>query len=315
MSTATTLKTTMKAVCIRSFGGPDVLRLEEVPRPQPAAGQLLVRIQAAGVNPVDWKIREGHLGSFPLPAVLGRDFSGEIEAFGPGVRDFHVGEAVFGEVANGSGSYAEYAVAPQSQVARKPSSLDPIQAAALPVASLTAWQALFDTADLRPGQKVLIHGAAGGVGAFAVQFAKLKQAYVIGTASSHNADFVRQLGADEVIDYRTARFEQVVHDVDVVLDTIGGDTQDRSWTVLRRGGILVSIVQPPPQEKATAHGVRGILIRQNPRGDQLAKIAGFVASGQVKLHIENVLPLSEARQAQELSQNGHTRGKIVLLVE
>jgi NADPH:quinone reductase-like Zn-dependent oxidoreductase len=314
MTASTTMTATIKAVCIHSFGGPDVLHLEEVASPEPKANEMLVRVHAAGVNPVDWKIREGYLGKLPLPAILGRDFSGVVEAVGPGVKEFHIGDAVLGEAAPGSGSYAEYTLAQPSQSARKPDALDHVKAAALPVASLTAWQALFDTADLRGGQKVLIHAAAGGVGSFAVQFAKLKGAYVIGTASSQNVDFVRQLGADEVIDYRATRFEDVVGDVDVVFDTIGGDTQDRSWKALKRGGILVSIVQPPSQEKATAQGVRGVLIRQNPRGDQLAEIADLVVRGRVKVDIEQVLPLSEARRAQEWSQSGHTRGKIVLRV-
>ncbi len=185
----------------------------------------------------------------------------------------------------------------------------------MPVASVTAWQGLFDVAKLQARQKVLIHAASGGVGGFAVQFAKLKDAHVIGTASAQNVDYVRQLGADEVIDYRAARFEDAVRDVDVVFDTVGGETQDRSWKVLKRGGILVSIVQPVPEEKASAQGVRGIFFRQDARGDQMAEIADLVGSGRVKVHIAKVLPLSEARKAQELSQSGHTRGKIVLTME
>src|SRR5437879_2452830 len=234
MSAISTEKATMKAVRIHAFGGPDVLRLEEVPKPKPKPEELLVRVYAAGVNPVDWKIREGRLGKIPLPAIVGSDFSGEVEALGAETKDFHVGAAVFGVVGEGSGSYAEYAVAPVSQVTEKPQGLSHFEAAALPIASLTAWQALFDTADLARGQKVLIHAAAGGVGHFAVQFAKWKGAYVIGTASAQHVEFVRLLGADEVIDYRRVRFDEVVRDVDVVFDTIGGDTQERSWEVLKR---------------------------------------------------------------------------------
>jgi NADPH:quinone reductase-like Zn-dependent oxidoreductase len=315
MPTTTTITETMKAVCIHSFGGPEVLRLEEVRTPEPGADEMLVRVYAAGVNPADWKIREGYLGSFPLPAILGRDFSGVIEMTGSEVRGFHAGDAVFGEAAPGSGSYAEYVLVKQSHAAHKPAALDHVQAASLPVASITAWQALFDAADLRAGQKALIHAAAGGVGGFAVQFAKWKGAQVIGTASAESADYVRQLGADEVIDYRIARFEDIVHDVDMVLDTIGGDTQDRSWRVLKQGGILVSTVQPPAQEKAAAHGVRGLMIRQGPRGDQMAEIAELVASGRIQVRIEREFPLSEVQQAQEMSQSGHTHGKIVVLIE
>jgi len=303
----------MKAVQIHSFGGPEVLRLEEIPRPEPKPDELLVRILAAGVNPVDWKIREGRMGRIPLPAILGSDFSGEIEALGPGVTEFRVGEPVFGVVADESGSYAEYAVAPVSQVVEKPSALSHVEAAALPIASLTAWQALFDAANLRPGQKVLIHAAAGGVGSFAVQFARWKGAQVIGTASAQHIARVRELGAQEVINYREERFEEVVQDVDVVLDTVGGDTQERSWKVLRKGGILVSIVQPPSPEAAAARGVRSTFLRSNhQRKDELNEISQLVVSGQIKVFVGATLPLSEARQAQELSQDGHTEGKIVL---
>jgi NADPH:quinone reductase-like Zn-dependent oxidoreductase len=308
------MPSTMKAVRVHSFGGPEVLHFEELDKPEPNADEMLIRVHAAGVNPADWKIREGLL-KVPLPSIMGRDFSGVVEALGPDIRDFRTGDPVFGEVARGSGSYAEYAIAPASQVASKPAALDHVHAAALPIASLTAWQALFDIADLQAGQKVLIHAAAGGVGSFAVQFAKWKGAHVVGTASAHNTDFVRHLGAYEVIDYRGAKFEEIVHDADVVLDTIGGDTQDRSWEVLKTNGILVSVVQPPPQEKAKAHGARGVFLISKARGDQLTEIADLVASGQVKVNVESVLPLRDARKAQELSQSGHTRGKIILVVD
>jgi NADPH:quinone reductase-like Zn-dependent oxidoreductase len=308
------MSATMKAVRIHSFGGPEVLQFEELDKPEPSADEMLIRVHAAGVNPVDWKIREGLL-KVRLPYIMGRDFSGVVEALGPDVRDFRTGDSVFGQVARGSGSYAEYAIAPVSQVASKPAALDHIHAAALPIASLTAWQALYDTADLKAGQKVLIHAAAGGVGSFAVQFAKWKGAYAVGTASAHNVDFVRHLGADEVIDYRAAKVEEIVCDADVVLDTIGGDTQDRSWEILKPNGILVSVVQPPPQEKAKAHGARGVFLISKARGDQLTQIADLVASSQVKVNVETILPLREARKAQELSQSRHTRGKIVLVVD
>ena len=275
MST-TTLTETMMAARIHSFGGPAELNYEETPTPEPGADEMLVRVHAAGVNPVDWKIREGRLGNIPFPAILGIDFSGTVEVLGSNVHDFHVAEEVFGEASPGSGTYAQFTLAKPSRSARKPSALDHVQAAALPVASVTAWQGLFDVAKLQARQKVLIHAASGGVGGFAVQFAKLKDAHVIGTASAQNVDYVRQLGADEVIDYRAARFEDAVRDVDVVFDTVGGETQDRSWKVLKRGGILVSIVQPVPEEKASAQGVRGIFFRQDARGDQMAEIADLV---------------------------------------
>src|SRR5947208_3405100 len=202
-----TMTTTMKAVRIHSLGGPEVLTVEEVPRPEPGPGQVLVRVHAAGVNPVDWKIRQGLLGEQALPHTMGSDFSGVVEGAAPDVRQFALGDPVFGVVADDGGSYAEHVIAPASQIARKPASLDEMQAAALPIASLTAWQALFDSAELLPGQKILIHAAAGGVGGFAVQFARWKGAYVIGTASAHNLDYVRGFGAEEVIDYHTQNFE------------------------------------------------------------------------------------------------------------
>jgi NADPH:quinone reductase-like Zn-dependent oxidoreductase len=315
MPAIATTTATMKAVRIHSFGGPEVLRLEEVPRPEPKTDELLIQVHAAGVNPVDWKIREGRFGRIPLPCVMGSDFSGVVEALGPGSGDFHVGQAVLGIVAEESGSYAEYALAPVSQAAEKPTGLNHLKAAALPIAGLTAWQALFDAGGLRGGQKVLIHGAAGGVGSFAVQFARWKGAYIIGTASGRHLDFVRQLGADEVIDYRAQRFADVVREADIVLDTIGGETQEHSWRVLKKGGVLVSTVQPPSEAAAAAHGMRGLFLRCDlSKRDELGQIADLVARGQVQVHIESAMPLSDARKAQELSQSGHAQGKIVLRV-
>jgi len=309
-----TEKETMKAVQIHAFGGPEVLQYEDVPQPQPKVNEILVRVHAAGVNPADWKIREGYFSS-ALPMIMGIDFSGVVESVGSGVTKYRRGDAVFGQIADESGSYAEYALAMESDVAGKPEALDHIRAAALPVAGLTPWQALFDTANLAAGQKVLIHGAAGGVGSFAVQFAKWKGARVIGTASGDHVEQVRQLGADEVIDYRKTKFEEIAREVDVVLDTIGGETQERSWRVLKRGGALVSLVQPPSTEKAAAQGARGFFIRQKASGDQLATIAGLVGQGKVKINVETVLPLREAPKAQEQSKTGHSGGKIVLEVK
>lgn len=312
---AITTTGTMKAVHIHEMGGPDVLRYEDVPIPEPGTHEVLVRVHAAGVNPVDWKIREGHLGKIALPAIMGSDFSGEIEALGPEVTEFRVGESVLGSVADESGSYAEFALADVSTIIEKPAGIDHVQAAAIPVPAMTAWQALFDTAELRKGQKVLIHAAAGGVGGFAVQFAKWKGAHVIGTASGANAELVRSFGVDEFIDYRSTRFEDKVRDADVVFDTIGGETQERSWKVLKKGGILVSIVQPPSEKAAAARGVRGVhMVEDAKRTTELTQIAELVVSGRVKVNVETILPLREARKAQELSQSGHARGKIVLLV-
>jgi len=305
----------MKAIRIHALGGPEVVSFEEAPRPEPRHNELLVRVAAAGVNPVDWKIREGHLGHVALPAILGTDFSGVIEGVGSDVHEFQVGESVFGSVADDSGSFAEYATAPVARVSRKPDVLDDVHAAAVPVASLTAWQAIFDTAHLVSGQTVLIHAAAGGVGSFAVQFAKQAGAYVIGTASAQKTDYVRKLGADEVIDYRATRFEEKVANVDVVFDTLGADTQERSWKVLKPGGILVSIVQPPPPEQATARSVRSVfMICDHDRGDQLAHIADLVVHGRIKVHVAECFTLEETTRALTLSQSGHVQGKIVLHV-
>jgi NADPH:quinone reductase-like Zn-dependent oxidoreductase len=311
-----TIPEVMKAARIHAFGGPDVMELEEVAPPKPKPDEVLVRVHAAGVNPVDWKIREGHLGNGPLPQTLGSDLSGVVEVPGSAVRDFRAGDAVFGTVADESGSYAEYALATATQVARKPASLDDVHAAALPIAALTAWQALFEHGHLEAGQKVLIHAAAGGVGGFAVQFAKYKEAHVIGTASGQSMEYVRSLGADEVIDYRATRFEDVVSDADLVLDTVGGETQARSWKVLRRGGVLVSTVEPPDENAAAQHGVRGLfMVCDLKRSDQLARIADLVVRERVKVKVETVLPLKEARKALDMSQSGHTHGKIVLSME
>lgn len=309
---------TMKAVRIHTYGGPEVLKYEEAPRPEPSAGEVLVRVHAAGVNPVDWKIREGYLKAYlphSLPLILGWDVSGVVESTGPGVTRLKAGDEVYSrpDIAR-DGAYAEYIVVREAEVALKPKSIDHIHAAAIPLAALTAWQSLLDAAGLSAGQTVLIHAAAGGVGSFAVQLAKWKGAHVIGTASKRNQALVRELGADETIDYQTTRFEDLVDEVDVVFDTIGGDTQKRSWKVLKKGGILVSILNPPSAEEAVAHGVRQASVFVQPSAAQLTELATLVDSGKLKPIVETVLPLSEARRAHELSQTGHTRGKIVLKI-
>ncbi|MGO8689355.1 MAG: NADP-dependent oxidoreductase [Thermoguttaceae bacterium] len=312
------LPKTMKAVRIHGYGGPEVLTLEEAACPRPAAGEILVRVHAAGVNPVDWKVREGHLKTLVqhrFPLIPGWDFSGVVVAAGPGAGRFRKGEEVYSrpDLAR-DGAYAEYIVVREAEVARKPKSLDHIQAAAVPLACLTAWQALFDASGLSRGQRVLIHAAAGGVGTFAVQLAKWKGAYVIGTASPRNHELLRRLGADELIDYQATAFEDAVGDVDVVLDTMAGEVQRRSWKVLKRGGILVSILSPPSAEEAAAHGARGKPVFVQPNAAELAQIAELIDSGAVIPVVETILPLAEARRAQELSQAGHVRGKIVLRV-
>ena len=307
----------MKAIRFHESGGPEVLRLEDVPRPQPKAGEVLVKVHAAGVNPVDWKIRQNAGKGFgpPLPQVPGFDIAGVVEVVGAGVERFKAGESVFGYLSlQRGGAYAQYAIALESELAPKPEKLSFTEAAGVPLAALTAWQALVDTADLQAEQAVLIHAAAGGVGHFAVQIAKERGAHVIATASQKNHEFLKRIGADEVIDYTSQRFEEVVQGVDVVLDAIGGDTQTRSLGALAPGGILVSIVGGPPRAELEKRNVRGVGILVKPDGKQLEQIAKLAESGALRPEISAVLPLAEAAKAQELSEGGHTRGKIVLEV-
>lgn len=309
---------TMNAVRIHTYGGPEVLVYEEVLRPQPKNGELLIRVEAAAVNPVDWKVREGYLSEMvphSLPLIMGWDVSGVVEETGPGVTRFKVGDEVFSRPdLLRDGAYAEYIVIRETEVAFKPGSIDHLHAAAIPLAGLTAWKSLIEVAGLAPGQRTLIHGAAGGVGSYAVQLAKWRGAHVIATASEYNHDYLRELGADEAVDYRVTHFEDITRDIDVVFDTIGGDTQERSWQVLKKGGILVSIVSPPLPEKAAVHGVRQAFVFIQPDAAALEELANLVDAGILRPNLEAVLPLAEARRAQELSQRGHVRGKIVLKV-
>ena len=303
----------MKAIRIHSFGGPDVLRIEDVPVPRPGAREIRIRVIAAGVNPLDWAIRQGYL-NLTLPMTMGVDVSGIVDAIGEKETAFEIGDKVYAKVTPGQGGYVEFTVTDASQAAAKPKSIGFIEAAAIPTAGLAAWQAIFDTAGLKTGQSILIHGAAGGVGSFAVQFAKWKGAFVAGTASGDHTRFVKELGADQVIDYKVQRFEDVVHDMDVVLDTVGGDTFDRSWAVLKPGGFLVTTVAMIPEGAAAAHGVGASRIVTQPNGKELAKIAELIDKGYVKPQVTSVLPLAEAKKAQEMSETRHTKGKIVLRV-
>lgn len=310
--------TTMKAVAMHAYGGPEVLKYEDAARPDPATGEVLVRVHAAAVNPVDWKVRAGHLRGFlnySLPLIPGWDLSGVVEATGAGVTDWKQGDAVYARPdLRRNGAYAEYVAVRASELGHKPRSIDHVQASAIPLACLTAWQALFDAGGLKAGQRVLIHAAAGGVGTFAVQLAKWKGAHVVGTASERNHAFLRELGADEVIDYTKTNFEEVVRDVDVVLDTLAGQTRDRSWNVLKKDGILVSILGQPSPDDAAQRGVRAAGVFVEPNQAQLGEIAKLVDSGKLRPIIETVLPLAQAARAHEMNQTLHTRGKIVLQV-
>lgn len=297
----------MRAVLLSETGGPEVLRIEDVPTPEPADGEVLIRVRAASINPIDWKQRRG-LSQKQLPAVLGNDISGTIER--SRADDFAEGEDVFGFAP--TGGYAEFAVAPIAAIAKKPAGVSHDQAAAIPVSGLTAWQALFDRGALQSGQTLLVAGAAGGVGHFAVQLGKHAGARVIATGSARNREFVLSLGAEEYVDYTTQDVAEVVSGVDVAFDTVGGETTKTLVPAVREGGVLVVIAGAPPEAEAAARGVRTDLLGMSMSSDQLAKIAGLVAGGEVKVEIAGTFSLSQVAQAHELSESGHTRGKLIL---
>jgi NADPH:quinone reductase-like Zn-dependent oxidoreductase len=300
----------MRAVVIHETGDPSVLSYEEADAPQPGEGEVLIRVRAASVNPVDWKTRRG-LREGPLPAVLGIDVSGTVEA--SRAEGFAEGDEAFGLAS--SGGYAELATASAAAIARKPDALSHEQAAALPVAGMTAWHALFDRGGLGSGQTALVAGAAGGVGHLAVQFAKVAGARAIGTGSARNRGFVLSLGADEYVDYTEQEVGAAVSGVDVAFDAVGGETTSSLVPTLREGGVLVTIANAPPEDAAREHGARAELLVMSPSSDQLARIGELVATGEVKLELAEVLPVTEVQRAHELSESGHTRGKIVLTVD
>jgi NADPH:quinone reductase-like Zn-dependent oxidoreductase len=279
----------------------------------PQEGEVLIRVHAAGVNPVDWKIRAGWLKDFrsvQFPYIPGLDLAGVVEEIGPGVTAFQKGQAVFGQ--SPKGTYTEYTAAPVDKLALKPKTLNFDEAAAVPVGATTAWQGIFDHGGLQAGQRILIQGAAGGVGLFAVQFARWKGAHVIGTASTANVDFVRSLGAETVIDYTSTPVEQAVHDVDLVFDAVGGKTLESSLRVLKRGGTLVTIAGQPPEEKVRERDVRVASFSAQVSSELLHTFAQLIDEGQVKVVLAEKFPLSQAQQAHERSQHGHGRGRIVL---
>jgi NADPH:quinone reductase-like Zn-dependent oxidoreductase len=306
----------MRAIRVHAFGGPEGLELDEVPTPSPKAGEVLVRVAAASVNPIDWKFREGLYPTLPLPFTIGGDFSGTIEATGPGVSDFKIGDDVFGTVPGSRGSQAEFVVVPSAAVALKPWTLDHIQAASVPLSAVTAWQALFDNGKLAAGEHVLILGASGGVGSLAVQFARNAKAKVWATASTRNVAGVRELGADiVVIDYKKQRLEDAVEDVDLCVDLVGGDFRQRAFDVVKKGGRLVTAVLPPPdQELARARGITALHFFEHFQGDQLREIARQIDAGRVRVSVAKVLPLERAGEAEELNRKRQVAGKIVLEV-
>ncbi|WP_405922863.1 NADP-dependent oxidoreductase [Streptomyces sp. NBC_00035] len=310
---------TMRVISQHVLGGPEVLEVIEVERPEPRANEILIKVHAAGVNPTDWKHRAsgGFLGAPPF--VLGWDVSGVVEAVGVGVARFKVGDEVFGMLSYpwGHGSHAEYVAAPARAFVHKPAGIDHVQAGALPLVSLTAWQALVETADVQPGQRVLIHAAAGGVGHVAVQIAKARGAYVIGTASAGKHDFLREIGVDEAIDYRDTDFTEAVKDVDVVLDTLGGDNSVSSLRVLRPGGIVVSILPVGSDEfyeEAERLGVRAVRLLVDADRAGMQAIAELVEAGKLRAAIAGTFPLADAAKAHALGDTGRTAGKLVLVV-
>jgi NADPH:quinone reductase-like Zn-dependent oxidoreductase len=306
---------TINAIQVHDYGDADQLKLEQITQPEPQEGEVLVRVHAAGVNPVDWKIRAGWMKDFrpsTFPYVPGADLAGVVEKVGAGVSEFQPGQAVFGR--SSQGSYAEYAIAPANTLALKPQSMSFDEAATIPIGATTAWQGLFDHGNLQLGQRVLILGGAGGVGDYAVQFARWKGAHVISTASTSNVDFVRSLGAETVIDYTKTHVEDAVHDVDLVFDTVGGTALASAWPTLKRGGTLVSIAGQPDEAKARELGVRTARFSAQVNTELLNTFAKLIVEGQVKAVVGAVFSLSEAAKAQELSQSGHGRGRIILHV-
>lgn len=306
----------MKTVRIHEYGNADVLHLEEIPVPQIASDELLIKIHAASVNPVDWMVREGYLKDMhlhKLPLTLGQDFSGTVEKVGSSVTEFKIGDKVFGRPSlEKDGSYAEFIEVKATEVALMPKTITYDEAATLPVAGTTAWETLINRAKIKNGQRVLILGSSGGVGSLAVQIARNKECYVIGTTSNANIDFVKSLGADEVIDYKSQDFSQLLSDIDVVLDTVGGENQEKAFKVMKRGGVLVSTVSKPNQKIADQYGVRCENVSVGPNAHILNELRTLIEMGQIHPVIDKVYRLEDAKQAQNYSQSGKARGKIVL---
>ena len=308
----------MKAVRIHDYGNADVLAYEDAPMPTVESTDVLIRVVASSVNPVDWKIREGHLRQmipYPLPLTLGWDVSGVVEAVGPAASRFQVGDPVYSRPdIKRNGTYAEYVAIRQDEVAHKPRTISHVEAACLPLAGITAWEVLFTTGKLAAGQKVLIHAGSGGVGSLAVQLAKSRGAIVSATTSARNRAFVKSLGADEVIDYHAQRFDELVSDADVVFDTIGGEVQERSWSVLKPGGILVSIISPPSDARANSLGVRSAFVFIDPNARILSDLAGLVDAGWVRPIVGAEFALGDIARAHAFSETGRAVGKIALYV-
>lgn len=312
----------MKAAQINKYGGSEVVEINKnAPKPTVSQGQLLIEVHAAGINPVDWKIREGYMRQMaPLkfPATLGGDFSGVVVEVGEDVSGFKKDDEVYGQASirrSGSGSFAEFTLADANTTAHKPKNTSHVEAAALPLTGVSAWQALVDHIGLSRGEKILIHGGAGGIGSIAIQLAKYLGAYVATTVSVKDIPYVKELGADEAIDYKNQSFENIVHDYDAVYDTVGGETYVRSFKVLKKGGIIVSMLEQPRSDLMEQYEVNAIGQFTQVNSERLSKLAELVERRAIKVHIEKTFPLEQAGEALSYLQNGHTRGKVVLKIK
>ena len=311
----------MKAVQIKKYGGSEVVETNQsAPEPIVSAGKVLVIVKAAGVNPVDWKIREGNMQQMiqlQFPSTLGMDFSGVIKQVGEGISAFKQGDEVYGQAAvitGGSGAFAEMALANGETIAHKPKSLSHAEAAGLPVVGVSAWQALVENIGLSKDQKILIHGGAGGIGSIAIQLAKHLGGYVATTVDTKDRQFVQELGADQVIDYKTQDFPAMLHDYDAVLDTIGGETYRKSFKVLKKGGIIVSMLEQPNSELMNQYGIKAIFQFTQVNGERLTKLAQWVDQNNIRVNVEKTFSLDEAGKALDYQKDVHPRGKIVLVV-
>ena len=309
---------TMKAVVVHEYGGPEVLKYEDAPKPEPKENEMLVRVIAAGVNPVDGMIRSGTFAKnkkLTSPMIIGGDIAGIVEETDSEITKFKTGDPIYAYLSlKNNGGYAEYAVAHENESAAKPKSISYVDAAAVPIVALTAWQALVDSAKLSAGQSVLIHGGSGGVGTFAIQIAKARGAKVFATASTANQDFLKELGADVAIDYTKQKFEDIAKDVDVVLDSVGKDTLQRSYGAVKKGGFIATLVSRLDQAELDKHGIRGESISVTPNADELAELGKLIDAKKIKVIVSQTFPLADAAKAEEQADTGHTRGKIVVKV-
>jgi NADPH:quinone reductase-like Zn-dependent oxidoreductase len=310
------LPKTMKAIVAHEYGGPEVLKLEDVPVPEPKENEILVRVIASGVNPADPLILGGKFAKefgTRLPLILGYEMAGVVTKAGAKVTKLKVGDAVYAYLLWGGG-WAEYCISNEGESATKPESLTFVEASAVPLAALTAWQALVDIGKVEAGQTILIHGGSGGVGSFAIQIAKARGARVIATASTANQDLLKQLGADVAIDYTKQKFEEIAHDIDVVLDPVGRDTLARSYGVVKKGGIVVTIVSRCDEAELKKHGIHGASLSSHPDASELSELTKLIDAGKIKPIVSRVLPLTDAAKADAQAATHHTRGKIVLKI-